>query len=201
MKKHLHKKFNHAEDRKERNIYSLMEQLEVLPTLTELFKTAQSAKYVYKSYLPVYDEYFLPLKDTATAVLEIGILDGVSLRVMRDYFTKAHIYGIEAIPHYIFQEERITTIHCSTMERDRFISLELPPFDIIIDDASHVITEQLFAVCGLWKYLKTGGLFIVEDIQRVEYLECFKVFNADIFDYSHLGKSADDRFVIIKKLC
>ena len=46
-------------------------------------------------YTEVYEYFFYPIKYKAHKICEIGILDGSSLKMFRDYFPKAVIYGID----------------------------------------------------------------------------------------------------------
>ena len=49
----------------------------------------------------------------------------------------------------------------------QYLNLE---FDIIIDDGSHNIKDQIISFKSLYPYLKKGGTFIIED------LTCYKVY-------------------------
>lgn len=38
------------------------------------------------------------------------------------------------------------------------------PFDLIVDDGGHSRKQQINSLIGLWPYLKSGGVYIVEDM-------------------------------------
>ena len=42
-------------------------------------------------YIDIYDSFFNKLKDQQIDILEIGVEDGLSLKLWREYFTKANI--------------------------------------------------------------------------------------------------------------
>jgi SAM-dependent methyltransferase len=170
--------------------------------LTEAFTKHPSDKLSSHSYVPLYEELFLPYQESAEAILELGIMNGASLRAWRDFFTYAHVYGIDNDPARLITENRITSIRCDTVERDHILEIRnaLPDFDIIIDDASHVITEQIWAVAVFWPKLKPGGLFIVEDIRYPQYLELFGCFqNVTLHDRRKVKGQFDDMLAVMKK--
>src|ERR1051325_11492314 len=49
-------------------------------------------------YVDLYEKYLAPRRRTATAVLEIGVHQGASLRMWRDYFPHAEIVGLDVEP-------------------------------------------------------------------------------------------------------
>jgi len=155
----------------------------------------------HHNYNSAYDRLLPPYRETATAILELGVLNGCSLRAWKDYFLNAEILGIDNDLNRLVREDRIRCFLCDTTDRDKFIALSktLPALDIIIDDASHLLTEQLFAVAALWPRLKKGGIYIVEDIARREYLDCFQCFNADLLDLRIPGGVADDMMAVVRK--
>ena len=51
-----------------------------------------------KSYLDVYEDHFDSIKESATCILELGVLQGRSLKTWRDFFTNAQIWGIDIDP-------------------------------------------------------------------------------------------------------
>lgn len=172
-------------------------------TLTELFAKYPTDKLSSHSYTPLYEEMLAPYRESATAILEIGIEHGQSLRAWREYFPNAYIHGIDNQEHkMIVGEERIATYRCDTTSRDNFIALTswLNRFDIIFDDASHSVPEQLFAVAALWPNLKPGGLFIVEDIARWEYLQLFSAFQGvTLHDRRKIMGQHDDMLAVMRK--
>jgi len=116
-------------------------------------------------YTPLYDMLFRcrPVR----RVLEIGILNGASLRMWRDYFPKAEIFGLEINPDVLFAEDRIQTCQCDASDASSLraaAALFGGHFDLIIDDASHLPSDQITAAWALEPYLAAGGLHVIEDV-------------------------------------
>ena len=55
-------------------------------------------------------------------------------------------------------------------------------FDIIIDDGSHKLSDMLNSFNSLFKYLKKGGIFVVEDFKYPNYYDYNKDINHIFFD-------------------
>jgi SAM-dependent methyltransferase len=53
---------------------------------------------------------------------------------------------------------------CGSSEFLNALGSKYPDADVIVDDASHYWTHQIAALRELFKYLKPGGLYILEDI-------------------------------------
>lgn len=47
----------------------------------------------------------------------------------------------------------------------KFINESGGEFDVIIDDGGHTMDQQLTSLEYLWKIVKPGGLYIIEDLQ------------------------------------
>lgn len=114
----------------------------------------------------IYPTYFEPLKNSDLNLLEIGVAEGNSLRMWRDYFLKANIYGLEIISSKYFEESRIKVfIGDQNSEKDlENIKLQIPVLDIIIDDGSHLSPHQIKSFESLFPHLSPGGLYIIEDL-------------------------------------
>jgi hypothetical protein len=159
----------------------------------------------HHNYNAFYDSVLPPYRDRATAILELGVLHGCSLRAWREYFVNATIYGIDndsSRLNGITDRERIILFHADTTNRDAFLELtaRLPLFDFICDDCSHIFSEQLFALAVLWPKLKPGGIYIVEDIYTARYLELFRCFqNVELIDLVKPGGCQDDRLAVMRK--
>jgi FkbM family methyltransferase len=133
-----------------------------------------------------YFELFDKIKEKVTDVLEIGLgtLDpsipssfvgitsfnphykqGGSLRVWRDFFVNANIYGVDIAKDCMFTEERIKTFLFDSAEPNYVdYYLENLKFDIIIDDGNHDPKYQIKTLRNLLPKLREGGYYIIEDV-------------------------------------
>ena len=107
-------------------------------SLFDTTKDFQSSK-DWTGFLKIYDKYFQDYKDKEINILEIGVDKGKSLKLWRDYFTKANICGIdiEKMDFTIEGVELITVDQTDTKSLKK-ICERYKSFDIIIDDGSHV---------------------------------------------------------------
>jgi len=55
-------------------------------------------------------------------------------------------------------------------------------FDIIIDDSTHTIEHQNNIINTVSKYLKPGGMLIIEDIYRNQHIDSY-VIDTEIWDF------------------
>jgi hypothetical protein len=128
-----------------------------LQLLGEMHGTDKATWHQYCNFY----ESVLP-KDV-THVFEIGIKDGSSLKMWRDYYPFATIMGIDLnnckdIPGVI------TNIGNATYKSNLTKLYEAIGFDIIIDDGSHVCSDQRKAFEIFWPIVGPGGFYIIEDI-------------------------------------
>lgn len=141
-------------------------------TVGELMTQYGSDKNTAHSYGPLYDDLFQSRRESVTAVLEVGVLHGASLYAWRDYFPNALITGMDHWAEPVVAD-RINTVKCNSMELDQiqkafFNARVVTPFDIIIDDGSHWISDQKPTWENLKSFLKLGGIYIIEDIQNID---------------------------------
>lgn len=139
------------------------------------------------NYCNFYDEHLSPYRDKTFKILEIGVKNGASLRMWRDYFHNSDIYGIDINPGSMFEDERIHTFIQDQGDEEglkKFVE-EHGPFDIIIDDGSHN-TDHLDLSYQLFK---DYPIFIWEDI-------C--VCNFHILDYKKhdKGPNKDGKYAL-----
>jgi hypothetical protein len=126
-----------------------------------------TARHNYTAY---YHQLFAPIRESAKAVFELGIFMGNSLRMWRDYFPNATIYGADVDPATIFTEHRIVT-KCFD-ERDVVpgspLLADWPQFDIMIDDALHTHADNVKFFYSARHKLKSGGIYVIEDLREEE---------------------------------
>ena len=118
------------------------------------------------NYSSKYEKYFFPLKDKALRILEIGIQRGFSLRTWEEYFINSHIYGIDITNCSAMDTQRIKTFRCdqSNVVGLTNINNDYGPFDIIIDDGSHISSHMVTSFNHLFPLLSNGGLYVIEDL-------------------------------------
>jgi hypothetical protein len=113
----------------------------------------------YEKYLP-FDRY-----DTLK-ILEIGVLNGKSLKTWKEYFYMSHIVGIDIDPNCKQYEEEKISIEIGSQYDNNFlreVSEKYGPFDMILDDGSHLNSHVTYSFQHLWNGVKSGGVYIVED--------------------------------------
>jgi hypothetical protein len=138
-------------------------------SLAQLASNHNTDKLSNNQYIRNFERHFSPLRDKPIRLLEIGVLDGGSLLLWRDYFPNALIVGLDlkespfnTLPDriQIFQGSQGDTKLLSTMAG----KCAPEGFDIIIDDASHygVLSRSSFQSLFA-NHLKSGGIYVVED--------------------------------------
>jgi len=141
-----------------------------------LFEASGTDKFYYHHYEQYYNKWLLPYRDMkGVKLLELGVFRGESMNVWRHYFDNANLilglaYGVDEQSlqetlreigdptiQVIFGDQSNGTVLKSICKKG--------PFDIIIDDASHIPTLTMISFNHLWKCLKFGGLYIIEDME------------------------------------
>ena len=150
-----------------------MERPELDP-LSRLSIHGGSDKYGAHLYTPIYHKLFQHLRNRPIRLLEIGIggydspkAGGASLRMWAEYFPHGAIVGLDIYPKQLAISPRVTTIEGSQTDQgllDR-ITAEHGPFDIIIDDGSHVVDHTIISFRHLFPKMAEGGIYAVEDVQ------------------------------------
>lgn len=167
----------HKEAPKRANIQTLT--VNTTGTFTELCRLAalyQTDKSTYNlfthrhPYTPIYSIFLGALRaQEKPTIAEIGVLNGASIRMWRDYFKNPEIYAFdinEKLLESISSIARVGKIDSGDPAQIADAFGKLPPLDLILEDASHRLEHQVCAVRELTKYLKVGGLLIIEDIFR-----------------------------------
>ncbi len=141
--------------------------------LGALAVTHGSDKWGPHSYTRHYEAQFQRFRDRDIALFEIGVggyddpaLGGGSLRMWADYFPKAAIHALDLHEKHL-QIDRVQIHQGSQTDAGllRAISAEAGGFDIVIDDGSHLNADVIQSFEALFPLLKTGGLYVVEDVQ------------------------------------
>ena len=133
--------------------------------LIEIGKKYPSSKNI-SGFIQLYEKYFTPLRDSKINILEIGVDNGDSLRIWREFFSKANICGIDIDKkNFKINNTNILQGDQSDLNFLRSLVSEYKKFDIIIDDGSHQAKHIIASFNYLFNYLSDNGLYVIEDLQ------------------------------------
>lgn len=153
-----------------------------LDELANLYQTDKGSGYRGASrhgYAVSYDtdKCLATLRDKPIRLLEVGVnmegTEGVhSLKMWLDYFSQAEIYAFDILNlanHPIIKDnQRIHFYRGDQGQRSdlvkmyEFFGSDL--FDVILEDGSHKENHQMISFGVLFKFVKPGGLYILEDM-------------------------------------
>ena len=169
-------------------------------------------------YFDIYERHFSKLRGKDITILEIGVFQGGSLEMWRDYFgPKAKIYGMDINPACKALEGDNIEIFIGSQEDRTFlreVKKKLPKLDLILDDGGHTMRQQIVSFEELYDQVKDDGIYMVEDThtsywsnhgggykKRGSFIEFSKNFIDDLhawysheksrFDVSHFTKTLD----------
>jgi len=126
-------------------------------------------KYWKHNYTHYYDSYMSGLYNKPIKILEIGVLRGFSLLLWKEAFPKAQIFGLDIKDLSgckNLRKNKDIKLFVGNQGNTKFLRTvgKSGPYDLIIDDGSHVPTDQLISFCNLWPHIAKGGVYVVEDV-------------------------------------
>ncbi len=131
-------------------------------------KFDQAHSHCGESYLHIYQRYLEPYRQLPLNFLELGVKDGHSTRMWKEYFPNATIYGLDFDEKCKKHEEERIKITIASQDDEEVLSQlskEVGGFDIILDDASHInsLTKRSFDIL-FSDHLKNDGIYLIEDL-------------------------------------
>jgi len=140
-------------------------------------------KWTSHTYTTIYEYLFNSIRNDVRNVFECGLgtnnqninnnmgadgKPGASLRVWRDYFPNADIFGADIDKEILFTENRIQTDFIDQTNPNDikafFAKFNKNTFDIMIDDGLHTFEAATTLLENSIEYLKDNGLYIIEDL-------------------------------------
>jgi SAM-dependent methyltransferase len=134
------------------------------------------------AYTPYYSSLFLSSRGKKLNICEIGI--GPSLLMWQEYFWNSIVYGFDYNQPLLdsfknkYNTDRILLSHMDVREPEiinNSFEKSGVTYDLIIDDATQYLEDQLNVIRNAVNYLNPGGFIIVEDIytyrEENEYIE------------------------------
>jgi hypothetical protein len=140
----------------------------------------ESVKYVFECGLGTNNP------NIESNMTENGI-PGASLRVWKDYFFNAKIFGGDIDKEILFEEDRIKTYYVNQLNskdiKNMWETIGVKEFDIIIDDGLHKPEANYNFFINSFHKIKKNGVFIIEDVSlkhRDYLLKKLKNYNVEI---------------------
>ena len=126
-------------------------------------------------YSKFYENYFFEFKNDKVNILEIGSFYGNASAAMFFYFRNANIFGADINPDmFNYTSKRMTSFFVNSSSissiQKNIIDKKIE-YKIIIEDASHMLKDQIISLFYLFPILESGGYFIVEELDFPEKRE------------------------------
>ena len=121
-----------------------------------------------ENYFSEYDFNFKDVRERKDLrIFEIGVQDGGSLAMWKEYFPGAEITGLDIDPRCKEFEQGGVRVYIGSQEFPevlRTIESERGPFDVVIDDGGHTMNQQIISFNTLFPLLREGGVYVIEDL-------------------------------------
>jgi cephalosporin hydroxylase len=122
----------------------------------------------WKHYFDIYERHFNRFRNRNVVVLEIGVAQGGSLQMWKNYFgSEAKIFGMDIEPRCKEYEEDQIKIFIGSQEDRKFLrelKTLMPPIDILIDDGGHTMQQQIITFEELYPHVTADGVYLCEDV-------------------------------------
>jgi hypothetical protein len=146
---------------------------------SEIYKHFKNSNYLsikLTSYFQVYEELLSKYKNKKIVFVEIGVFNGGSLFMWRDYFgPEARIIGLDFNPGAKKWEKDGFEIFIGNQSDPAFwdnFFATVGDVDVILDDGGHTNEQQIVTTHQCIPHIKDDGMLIVEDTHS-SYLKAF----------------------------
>ena len=155
-------------------------------TLDELFHHYGSDKAnVFKlnnksghGFSKFYEKNFKKFKNKKINILEIGSYAGGSAAAFVKYFSNANVFCFDInISNFKYKSKNIHVFGIDINDEKKinkilesiFLQYNFDGFDLIIDDGSHNLSDILNGLKIFFQYVKSNGIYIIEDFKHPNY--------------------------------
>jgi hypothetical protein len=172
--------------------------------LLNLFLSSKKFSSKHKKYFHVYEEVFSNYINKKIIFVEVGILNGGSLKMWKEYFGQnVRIIGTDYNPECKKYEEEGIEIFIGDQSDPKFwddFFSKVGKVDILLDDGGHTNSQQVITTVKAIPNIKDGGLLVTEDTHasyqaifnnpsKKSYINFTKKLIDDInFTFPNLGK-------------
>lgn len=171
-------------------------------------------------YTPYYYQLFKDRQNSIKKVVEVGIgmpqyfppppkhyhyVIGASLRMWRDFFPNAIVYGADIVPEAIFEDERIKTFLCDETKKEdleKLIKKVGSDIDLFVDDGLHSKEAQIFLCKTVLPMLNKNVIYIIEDVgfpRTISAALCKYKCTIVNLNYTEKTKGSKNRIILVEK--
>ena len=154
----------------------------------ENFKRSPVKSVKHTTYFSVYDNLFHKFKDKKIVFIEVGIFQGGSLFMWREYFgQQARIIGIDINPGAKKWEKDGFEIFIGSQSDTKLwenLFKKIGKVDIILDDGGHTFEQQIITAESVLPNIKDGGMLVVEDTHTSYMSEYGGISNMSFISYA-----------------
>lgn len=142
----------------------------------------------HSTYFDVYDELFKSYVGKPITFLEIGVANGGSLFMWREFFgPQSRIIGVDLNPEVAVWRDYDFEIYIGDQSDPKFwenLLKEVGPIDIVLDDGGHTFLQQITTVESLVNSMVPDGLIVVEDTHTSYMREFAPKSGSTFMDYA-----------------
>ena len=153
------------------------------------------------TYTPYYYNLLNDKKASIKKVLEIGVGKGASLKMWRDFFPNAQIYGADYRSDFLIKGDRIESILCDQRRSEhlrKLITQIGTDIDLVVDDGSHRSRDQIFTCLTLMPLLQKGVTYVIEDVADPSIVDKLKAYVVEVPSLDQPKKRYDNRLVVVR---
>lgn len=172
----------------------------------DIYQAYKRSKYLsvkISSYFHTYEQIFAPYRGKSFTFVEIGVSNGGSLLMWRDYFgPQARIIGIEFNPDGKRFESDGFEIHIGNQADPEFwrqFFASVGEVDIILDDGGHTNEQQIVTANYCIPHIRDGGMLVVEDAHASYFRDFGNPSRYSFMNYAkHIVDAVNSRFPRVK---
>lgn len=186
-----------------------------MKTLAEIYPkysgpASHGDKGTVHSYIEVYERILAPYRYAITAI-EIGILNGDSLRMWEEFFVQSHVIGVDLNDHpldmadlkpMIAEHRHDIRLFDASNAEEVERNVGGMTFDVVIEDATHALEQQLAIYQNFRHRLAPDGIYIIEDVDEIDkvrpvFEKIDPLRKVEIIDRRSVKGRFDDVLVVI----
>jgi len=144
-------------------------ECDAMKSTRDIFWKLKLKCHKWENYFDIYDKIMPKYKNTHPKILEVGVAHGGSLELWINYFENdLDLYAVDINKDFLGYKFDEVEVNYSCVDQgsqehwDAYLKDD-KTFDIIIDDGSHMMNDQIVTLLNLFPKLNNGGMYIIED--------------------------------------